>query len=393
MTSERRATILSIAAWIAVGLVCFPLSVELSFVLIPNDFDIYLAAASKLQGGQSPYEAPITFHVSKTTTTDFFYLYPPLLASTLRALLWLAPTDARVVWAVLATVGVFATALVGVGARLWTRAQAPVAALALFFLPCTLDGITTGQVDALILLTLSVLLAALATGRHAYAGAALAAAMHIKATPVLLCIPLMRSDGRKALSWTLFFATLGAITVVALHGPSAWADFSKAASFVTSGERSWETAANRTPAKILVSLWGPSLTPKTSILLLQAVTLLLFAALTLRLVKRPQLPIVHGVCVGIVLMTFASPILWYHHLLWLSFPVVVAWKSSPHLARRLSILGLSVTLISTIWLDATLDPSQPGQIGVAAAWSLVTVCSGALLSYYLLLITPQTPPS
>jgi apolipoprotein N-acyltransferase len=113
---------------------------------------------------------------------------------------------------------------------------------------------------------------------------------------------------------------------------------------------------------------------------------------------RNDLPLANGIGIAIVLMTLASPIVWHHHLVWLSLPVVIAWTSRKALAARATIFTLSLVLIATVWLDATLDPETPEQLSLAAACAAVTVVASALLCYLLVVISQddthlrQTPP-
>lgn len=375
--------IVTVGAWSTVFLLSLPLAVILSSVLIPNDFDVYWEAARALTIGDSPYLTPIKITVSEHETADCYYLYPPFLASIFRVLLPLERDTARTVWNTLNLIAIMITAAAGCYAKLWSRSFAPLAAGILFALPCSLDAFSTGQVDCIVLACYGLLLAAVVQGNNLLAGGALATAIHLKASPVLLLIPLLNSRNKRPFYYTILFAICIFAAISAAHGLGIWEAFIDSSRLVGAGERSWNTPSNRTPAKLLLTF----LPNEISILRANSALFILSACMLGILTKergaQGESNSIRSLGIGITVATIVSPIVWYHHFLWLSLPFCTAWRFNKSSPSRAILLVSALALAFSLILDATAVIQSPHAINLNAAWSGVLVVTGSLLCWLL----------
>ena len=351
----------------------------LSSVLIPNDFDVYLEAAQSIRDGVSPYLTPIKITVSEHQTADCYYLYPPLLASVFRVFLWLERDTARAAWNILNLLAVMITAAAGYHAHLWSRGFAPCAAIILFALPFSLDAFSTGQVDCIVLACYTLLFAAVVQGKDLFAGGALATAIHLKASPILLLIPLLTSRNKRPLYYSIFFSLCIFILISLLHGTDIWKAFFDSSQLVGAGERSWNTSSNRTPVKLLLAVLPEGFSVQAANIALFLTSAAVLAILSQKRSTNGRSDSTSTLCIGITIATVTSPIVWYHHLMWLSLPLCVAWHLNKSLSSRGILLVCALSLALSLMLDAPSVSQSIHATSISAAWSgILTLVAGIL---------------
>ena len=380
---SSNSKILLYLAWITVFLLTAPLAIGLASVLIPNDFDVYLEAARAITHSSSPYLRPIKITVSESQTAECYYLYPPLLASVFRIFLFLDGDLARTIWNIINLSALMITGVAGSYAGLWSKNTAPLAAFTLFVLPFSLDAFSTGQVDCIVLACYALLLAAIANGNAALAGGALALAIHLKASPVLLLIPLLYTQNKRPLYYTLLFTVGMFLIITAMHGTEIWEAFLHSSRLVGAGERSWNTPSNRSSAKLLLALLP---TGYSTLFANSAILLLSVAALTFLSRKCPNdigNSSIKILGIGITIATVTSPIVWYHHLMWLTLPFCIAWLYNKSLSSRGILLGCALSLALSLILDTTVVNRSSHSMDLNADWSGITVIVSVLLCWLL----------
>lgn len=211
-----------------------------------NDWNAYYRGAERLRNGGDLYaEGKVMVEQNSYdywVQSDGQYVYPPLLALALVPLTYLPLRRAHLVWlailasTTLAAVWLMAWLLVRSSGRpLRPTTLAPVAAPMLLSFPLLLS-VRFGQIDALMLLLLLLMLAAHRLGRRIVAGALLGIAVAVKPPLGFFAIFFLRKR-----RWSALFSA-GAVAAIllgapfALLGPGALADWLRIAQYFGTGD-------------------------------------------------------------------------------------------------------------------------------------------------------------
>ncbi|MBN8549569.1 MAG: DUF2029 domain-containing protein [Deltaproteobacteria bacterium] len=163
------------------------------------DFEVYLAAAKTFAAGGNIYAQPYDVSDRWERHLALYYLYPPLLAQVLSKFLTLSQASLAYAWCLCAWLCIVGSAwciaeLISYSWwKRWSKAQRFL--LVYFFLVCfepVYWGVSDGQVSAIVLLLLSIFLLADFRDKPVTAGSALALAVLIKMSPLLLLLGVMR---------------------------------------------------------------------------------------------------------------------------------------------------------------------------------------------------------
>lgn len=321
------------------------------------DFAVYREAARALLRGDDMYLVP--FEVSqRNAPLTLGYLYPPLLAA---ALSWgerAAPELLPTLWCA----ALFVSVLVSIGflgfiashlcvARATSRwaANGPAIGSALFVLlwPPLWDGLMWGQVNPIVLALVAGSAACLLRSQFVVAGSLLAAATALKASPAVLMLPVLITlhtrESRRALFGFLFMTLICAgMSTLSPRGTLVFLDFAGALESFSREPLSIDPYYDYGIQK-LVDL------PAAKAIALGIITMY---ALTLIRLNRyaassPERRLCLGICAGIPVMILAAPCVWFHHLLWLTLPMQVAflvWGMDPTLRRLRPLVATLLAL-------------------------------------------------
>ena len=308
------------------------------------DLKIYLYSAERLSRGESIYNVRYAFPL-RATDFELQYLYPPALAALLAPLVsiptlipTLIPTPIIIfVWqcgsiiALALTAYMLAQLLSGyVGTR-----RSPTNSYVLFLLlalwPPTLYGIAWGQVNAFILALLVGAAFFTSKRRDRLAGLSLGLAIALKATPAILIVPFIVNKRWRA----LFYCCLGALAahlplMLYPNGLATIQSFLSTVGEIAAGQvvkdpfydyslRHFAPFFVDAPATLFLVF---------SLSLITAYLVLLFRMSRIPVNGAPQSLSHDLLCAfqllsGIPIMIITSPLVWFHHLVWL-FPPLAA---------------------------------------------------------------------
>ncbi len=321
-----------------------------------NDYAIYSLAAVAIRNGGNPYAEFLTIVYSDGLAVNWGYVYPPFIATLLSLFLVLGTAGAKIVWAVLTTAGIFTTAFVLRRLGMVASLGAGWIAIALTQWPVAIDGFEQGQVGAMVLGLLAIFLLAMHLQYPKVAGIALALAVHIKVTPILLAVLLI--DRRYARTRMAFIVSLIAVAagVAFFGGISTWLYFLSSAPKTASGGAQWLSPSNHAISKSIYMLC-PALGMKTALWIQHAIV-----ACGAFMVARDRRRTGTGClerdfCRLTVLMFIASPIVWFHHALWLLFAIVWCWNNNTSARSR----TLIVVAVAAICVGPYIGPALCGR--------------------------------
>lgn len=389
-----------------------------------RDLSIYLDAAARLRAGEPLYDVRYTFAESGAEF-ELQYLYPPALAALLAlALAVLSPDSLATLWqfgqpiAILISSFLIAQLVRTVQAlrapQISTRLSNATPSTAVLFCalalwPPTLDGILWGQVNSYILLLLCTALCATACGSARIAGAALGIAAALKATPLLLALPLLLHRRVYSLVWAVLAGAAAHIPLLLYPlGITAIPDFINASAAISAGNVVNDPHYEYSIRRVLSLIWSPSVQWVTP---LAACVLCVYGAALLysRWVCRTAVSIPSGsngtqraaalcaleMTAGIGAMLLVSPLLWFHHLIWL-FPLV-AMISAASTTRSKAIMGrlIYLTLAPLLYVHIAARNSFQMNDWVFKSLPVACICASAALMWRLItdLFYRQSAPS
>ncbi|RYZ09097.1 MAG: DUF2029 domain-containing protein [Myxococcales bacterium] len=334
-------------------------ALEVVFYSKPGDFLSFYAAASAASANvdfydQQALEKLVALHGWGERV--YPYLYPPALAHALRPLATLELTLAHRLW-LGGTVVAFAAAvsLMLLGAqRAWAtvtpRRPPPysllltLAAVLVWALPLR-NNLLLGQVNAVVLLFITLAVRAHLFGRSAQAGLWLAPAILIKMTPaVLLLFFALRANRRTLLGCMACLAGMFAISLGVGAGPD-WVSFVRHAPERTYGAAipglfSADTVWNFSPAG-----WLARLLPEHSVWVPRLSLLALAGACSVStwLSLRARAP--SSDCLALAslfpVLLLASPLTYLHHVVYI-LPALVIWLLRAWSDERYALFGTSL---------------------------------------------------
>ena len=304
------------------------------------DLKIYLYSAERLNRGEHIYNVRYAFPL-RATDFELQYLYPPALAALLAPLVsipTLIPTPIIILlWqcgsiiALALTAYMLAQLLSGYVGPRRSPANSYVLFLLLALWPPTLYGIAWGQVNAFILALLVGAAFFTSKRRDRLAGLSLGLAIALKATPAILIVPFIVNKRWRA----LFYCCLGALAahLPLILYPNGLATIQSFLSTV--GEIAAGRVVNDPFYDYSLRHFVPFFidAPATlffvfSLSLITAYLVLLFRMSRLPVNGAPQSLSRDLLCAfqllsGIPIMIITSPLVWFHHLVWLFPPLAV----------------------------------------------------------------------
>jgi len=354
------------------------------------DLDLILAAARRVAGGGSPYDAKVA-----TTVESYFYSYPPWVAQVL------VPVSGLPTWLVLTASSLGAVAGLALIAALLPRSpigrpvvavpglglDAALLALALAPITCPFAaGLLFGNVDVWYPLLFGALVLAVAPRggdgpswrTSLFGGAGLAIAAAVKLQPATLIVwlasrwPKKSAPGRwlpaTALAAIVMSVAIGALSVLAA-GFGPWRDYLSYMQLVGNGVLA--TRDNIGPASQIALLLGnPGLAHQLAPVV--AILAVVSTVVVARVVDDP----LESVGWAIVASLMVLPLTWYHYQVALLPVALAAWTRS-----RGSIHSKGVNnwlLAALVVADAAM--LLPVAVWIAAALVLIAVrLSGAEL--------------
>ncbi|MFV9503482.1 MAG: glycosyltransferase family 87 protein [Oscillochloridaceae bacterium umkhey_bin13] len=345
----------SIRPWLLAGILLVPyltLALWNHLQVHPGlafDLAIYLDAGARIAQGESPYPLFALYGIGVA------FVYPPASLPVFAALAHLDPH--LVAWAWIGTNALAsALALLGVGLLLPQPRSRLVWIMLLgvgMLAGPQLEGLAIGQINSLMLLGL--VLFGLGLRYRAMAGSgdvALAAAILIKLTPaILLFLPLVRGDWPRLLRVGLALMILSLPSLI-WFGPGLWLEFAQLVPELLRGAP--RNPYNQALVGVLSSLttegsWAEQVAGLLGRLASLGL-LLSWLGVAWHLRHRPD-ALVFGY--GLTVVTMASSLIWYHHLIFLSLPLAWLGLATDQRGRLLALLALAL-IQSTRWLEALL---------------------------------------
>jgi alpha-1,2-mannosyltransferase len=271
---------------------------------MPNDLDIYLAAALRAVRGEDAYQP---FGIGSS------FIYPPTALLLFAPLAQLDAATARLVWLAL-SLACFALA-VGLLLRDCPPKQRAFLILLVVGFGPVIETLSIGQVNTIVLLGLALFIEGYRRPQRRWrwlGDAALAAAILIKISPlVLIAYPILRGDIWRCVRLLVCVACAAAASVLFV-GPQAWLGFGQILPELFGG---FHNATNQSPGEVLANL---SQSVTAGPMISAALVIGWLCAIFLR--KRSPVGIL---AMGVLVMTLASSLVWYHHLTFLLLPILL----------------------------------------------------------------------
>ena len=195
------------------------------------DGHVYRNALDNMLAGRPAYLVPDPV---ATALSDgrAIYFFPPPSAAVVGGWVGLFPALVEVsfTWNLLAVLAAFAVVrrlvpAVPLPVPLEPRARMSLALLAWLAFPPTTQVVVYASQNSLFLFGLSLLALGLVRGKPATAGAGLALAIVLRASPALFVLPLLVQRRGREIGWTLLFSGAGTIATLWLVGARPWLDF------------------------------------------------------------------------------------------------------------------------------------------------------------------------
>ena len=361
------------------------------YSLLP-DFAVYLRAGEAMNEGRNIYARPYEVEFVPGELFRLRYLYPPLLAYLLSKVAWLGEPTLRFVWsglsflAIVVSVAQVATLL---GYSWWREVSPRVRILFVsFFFLCfepLASGVGHGQVTAVVLWLLTSFTLESVRRHDRRAGLALALAIHIKMTPVLLLLAPIIFRRWRTVGWCAWgVVALVAIPVVDLGSLDHLSQFVASISETSNNPVLRGAEYNFAVDRVLLlpfGLFGQGMPRKVVMLALLGV----FAGCLLGMRRRDEQGYLDVVGVLIVGMVLVSPIIWFHHFAWL-LPSLAIATMRPAATFDLRLKNLTISLgilfaVSKILLLHTVVVHEAAFLTHVSA--LVPMCLSLWLCSYL----------
>lgn len=324
------------------------------------DLQIYLESAQRLRDGQSLYQARYIFP-EQASDLELQYLYPPALAALLAEVSIIPRPMLMILWqcGLVASISMSALLLAALVQTIEPGRKSYLSFYAVFpllaFWPPTLVGILWGQVNAYVLLLLVCAAYCAARGRFSASGMAVGIAAALKGAPIILALPLLVHRRWKALGSCM-------AALIAMHlplltfpkGVESLHEFLLAMRAIASGQVVNDPNYDYSMRRVVALFADLPAGDLSSLLPLLG---LLYLGVTAW--QRRQGAAVPGgserLCAAQILsavpiMMLVSPLLWFHHLIWL-FPVLFfVHQAAVDRSVRWLVFGLYVVLAPLLYV-------------------------------------------
>jgi len=341
----------------------------LLFVLptLPSDFQIYLDATRKFFQGGNPYQ-PFLIGAS--------FIYPPTAFLLFGSFSWFSDESAAFFFRSINALSYLAVLLILVRITRPTLKKAPLGGIILVFLIFApfIETLVIGQANGLILLGIVVFLWGLNDPRFHWIGDfGLAFVISIKISPLLLlAYPFLRGDWKRVIRVSLCLLGLVLLAML-LFGVQPWrqyaevfpALFSSPSSHALTSLMDWDLYDSP-----LMGIEIPWLKNLFTVSLLA-----IWIAVILRYGRRAS--VVDIFSLGVITMTIASSLVWFHHFVFLVLPIF--YLMLPTGLRPWHKMLANLTLIAFLSIQADRMVTQIIHIPLSAIL-------GYLLLYILALI-------
>jgi Glycosyltransferase family 87 len=331
-------------------------------VQMGGDFEAYWIGASRMAGGQSPYDAAML--TGPIPAQGLRYLYPPLFAQLLIPLSWLPEETAAFAWfcfqsATLAVALYVVTSAGGVRSRI---DRAIVVGLAFSLYLPIYDSLMKGNVEG----PMALLIAIVLVGSERASGVAVAAAALIKVVPGFALAGLV-ARGRQGLIGFAAGCLVLAIPSMLLS-PGAWVDYARVLPNMLAGSADYTN--NLAPAGALVST--PELAPyaflATAARMLFVGSAVALIGLSVWLARKPGgWPA--ALLAAVVASILAPGAIWYHYTVVL---LPFALYAMPRASRRIRLgfmFGLSCFVVAVVSpIVSILAFASFTLVGLVALW-------------------------
>ncbi|MEN9846730.1 MAG: hypothetical protein RIS36_1877 [Pseudomonadota bacterium] len=401
---EKRAVALLRNQWVGTSMIATmaALGVYLyvyvaGYSLLP-DFAVYLRAGEAMNEGRNIYARPYEVEFVPGEFFRLQYLYPPLVAYLLSKVAWLGEPTLRFVWSglsFLAIVGSVLQVAKLLGYSWWREVSLRVRILFVsFFFLCfepLASGIGHGQVTAVVLWLLTSFTLESVRRHERRAGLALAFAIHIKMTPVLLLLAPILFRRWRTVGWcAMGVVAIATLPVVELGSFDHITHFLASISATSNNPVLRGAEYNFAVDRVLLlplGLFGQELPRRLVMLSLLGV----FAGCLAGMRRRNEQDFLEMVGVLIVVMVLVSPIIWFHHFAWILPSLAIAtMRPAPTFDLRLKNLTISLGIlfaVSKILLLHTVVIHEAAILTHVSA--LVPTCLLLWLSLYLFFAPAQ----
>jgi hypothetical protein len=311
-----------------------------------TDLTIYFVAAEAIHNGGNPYSMTAETTYPGIGTVQWGYLYPPLLASVISPLVPLGYSAVHFSWSVATTAAMLLTAGVLHKSRLPQASNLGLGWLliGISFWPIAIDGFERGQINALVLGVLALVLYGLKGDRPRLVGLGIALAVQLKVLPIIFLVLLLGNGMSKARAAFLFGSLFVSCCIAICSGAAVWQQFLTSALATAAGGSAWISPENLAISHLLCLVF-PSLDVSSALWLQRGVVALGVVSVAKSILGNERYDKEKIFCQLTVLMFLASPIVWYHHAVWLIFPIVWCWRNRQRFSER--ALLVATTLFMT----------------------------------------------
>ena len=280
---------------------------------LASDLTLYLRAGDLAVRGLNPYQL---------VDTGLAFIYPPV------ALLLFTPLsqfpEAEPLWLSvgLVSLGLTEAILLYATRARWNNLHVVGLTFGILLFAPSLEELTVGQVNNLVLLGVAAFLLGMVDDRFSWVGDfGLAVAISLKISPIILAaVPVAAMDVKRSLR-IVGFIGLFVVASVLFFGFGQWMEFAHVLPWIFHDA---PTPFNEALLPTLGRLVGPLLVhvdpPATGRLLgVLLITLWLVSLLALRVRHIAPGALLS---LGVATMTISSPLVWFHHLVFLLLPVL-----------------------------------------------------------------------
>lgn len=289
-----------------------------------SDIDIYLRAGNKILRSEDPYQ-PFSLGTSFVYPPAALLLFAPLSFVESAHLLWTALSLACLVAASWILASIFRPSASAKVALAFTVAM-------VFFTP-SLEGLTIGQVNFVVLFCLALFVRGYLDQKYQWSGdLGLALAISIKMSPaILVALPFFSRDWKRCLRIAVGLGSLLAITVI-LWGIGPWLDFLQVFPTILRG---FPFTLNEAIGPSLQWLaWRIGLTANLYWVGRVFSGLVLLSWLGAAALGSRRKPAAALLGLGITTMVTSSNLIWFHHLTFLIIPFACLVLSRTSWASR-----------------------------------------------------------